>query len=167
VAEESYFFRLSDYQDFLIELLDSNPQILRPDRVATKCCRSCAAACRIYPSARNEIGLLGRSGSRRRESHDLFVGSTRSRNYITAIGYGNEEKKNVGFEKYWRMRRICRQRHRRFSHGLLVFISASRGLPLPQLVFAHGLWLDAAGRKMSKTLGNSIDLEDSARQFFD
>ena len=160
VAEESYFFRLSDYQDFLIDLLDANPQILRPD------------------SRRNEVlsfvrgGLQDLSISRETKSvywgvpvpgdanHTIYLWVDALSNYITAIGYGNEEKRNVGFEKYWQnVTHLVGKDIARFHTVYWFSFLQAAGLPLPQLVFAHGLWLDATGRKMSKTLGNAIDLK--------
>jgi methionyl-tRNA synthetase len=160
VAEESYFFRLSDYQDFLLELLETNPQILRPE------------------SRRNEVlsfirgGLQDLSISRETKSvywgvpvpgdvdHTVYLWVDALSNYITAIGYGNNEKASVGFEKYWQnvVHLVGKDIARFHTVYWFSFLTAA-GLPLPQTVFAHGLWLDAAGRKMSKTLGNAIDLQ--------
>jgi methionyl-tRNA synthetase len=64
------------------------------------------------------------------------------------------DSKNTG-----KTRRIWLERHLRFHTVYWFSFLNAAGLPLPQTVFAHGLWLDAQGRKMSKTLGNSISLE--------
>ena len=80
-------------------------------------------------------------------------------NYITAIGYGNEERTSIGFEKYWPAVPSGRQGHPAFSHHLLVVVSEAAGLTLPKDVYAHGMWLDADGRKMGKTLGNVIEVD--------
>ena len=101
VSEESYFFRLSDYDEFLIEKIESDPNLVRPE------------------SRKNEVlsfirgGLQDLSISREKksvswgvpvpgdENHVMYVWLDALSNYITAIGYGNEERKEIGFEKYW------------------------------------------------------------------
>ena len=159
VAEESYFFRLSDYGDFLLDLLEANPQILRPE------------------SRRNEIvsfiksGLQDLSISRETKSvywgvpvpddanHTIYLWVDALSNYITAIGYGNEERASIGFEKYWQnVTHLVGKDIVRFHTVYWFSFLQAAGLPLPQTVFAHGLWLDGQSRKMSKHLGNGIDL---------
>ena len=159
VAEESYFFRLSDYADFLLDLIENNPGILRPE------------------SRRNEVlsfvrgGLQDLSISREKKSvywgvpvpddanHTIYLWVDALSNYITAIGYGNDERAGIGFEKYWQsvVHLVGKDIARFHTVYWFSFLHAA-GLPLPQTVFAHGLWLDGRGRKMSKTLGNAIDL---------
>jgi methionyl-tRNA synthetase len=51
VAEESYFFRLSDYDDWLIDTIEGDAGLVRPRRAATRCCHSSAADCRTFLSA--------------------------------------------------------------------------------------------------------------------
>lgn len=159
VSEESYFFRLSDYTEFLLETIEANPNLVRPE------------------ARRNEVLSFIRSGlqdlsiSREKKSvywgvpvpddanHTIYLWVDALSNYITAIGYGNEERKSVGFEKYWQnaTHLVGKDILRFHSVYWFSFLHAAN-LELPKTVFAHGLWLDANGRKMSKTLGNSIDL---------
>ncbi|MGI8787849.1 MAG: methionine--tRNA ligase [Pyrinomonadaceae bacterium] len=159
VSEESYFFRLSDYDEFLLETIEANPHLIRPE------------------ARRNEVvsfiksGLQDLSISREKKSvswgipvpddanHVMYVWLDALSNYITAIGYGSAERKEIGFEKYWRnvVHLVGKDILRFHSIYWFSFLKAAN-LDLPTTVFAHGLWLDQNGRKMSKTLGNSIDL---------
>jgi methionyl-tRNA synthetase len=142
VSEESYFFRLSDYDEALLSVMETRPDFVRPDY------------------RRNEVmsfvrgGLQDLSVSRLKTSvswgvpvpddpaHTMYVWFDALTNYITAIGFGNEERqKAVGFEKFWP-----------------AFLLAA-GIELPRAIVAHGMWLDPNGRKMSKTLGNTIELD--------
>jgi len=102
VSEESYFFRLSDYGEALLNLYESRPEFVLPD------------------VRRNEVrsfvqsGLQDLSVSRLRSSvswgvpvpedpnHTMYVWFDALTNYITAIGFGNEQRQHaVGFEKFW------------------------------------------------------------------
>ena len=160
VAEESYFFRLSDYGDYLIDLIESNPDLVRPD------------------SRRNEVlsfirgGLQDLSISRERssvswgvpvpgdENHVMYVWLDALSNYITAIGYGNAARAGIGFEKYWpNARHLVGKDILRFHTVYWFSFLHAAGIAPPKTVYAHGMWLDAHGRKMGKTLGNVVDVD--------
>jgi len=160
VSEESYFFRLSDYDEFLLNRLDSEPNSVRPE------------------ARRNEVrsfvsgGLQDLSISRQTKSvswgvpvpddpgHVMYVWLDALSNYITAIGYGNEERSSVGFEKYWQnvLHLVGKDILRFHAVYWPAFLHAA-GLKLPGTVYAHGMWLDADGRKMGKTLGNVVKVD--------
>jgi methionyl-tRNA synthetase len=160
VAEDSYFFRLSDYDDFLVSTIESNPNLVRPE------------------ARRNEVlsfigrGLQDLSISRLKSSvswgvpvpgddeHVMYVWLDALSNYITAIGYGNAERSSVGFEKYWQnvVHIVGKDILRFHTIYWFSFLNAAQ-LPLPNTVYAHGMWLDADGRKMGKTMGNVIEVD--------
>jgi methionyl-tRNA synthetase len=164
VAEESYFFRLSDYADELLKIIAENPARIRPE------------------ARRNEVvsfikqGLQDLSISREKksvswgvpvpgdENHIMYVWMDALSNYITAIGYGNSEKS--GFEKYWQnaVHLVGKDILRFHTIYWWSFLLAAK-IDLPQTVFAHGMWLDAEGRKMGKTLGNTIELDVLRKHF--
>jgi methionyl-tRNA synthetase len=166
VSEESYFFRLSDYQEFLIELIENDPGLVRPD------------------ARRNEVlsfirgGLQDLSISRERKSvawgvpvpdddnHVMYVWLDALSNYITALGYGNDRSEAPGFEKYWKnsVHLVGKDILRFHTVYWFSFLKAA-GLPLPKMVYAHGMWLDADGRKMGKTLGNAIEVDVLHKHF--
>ena len=167
VSEESYFFRLSDYDEFLIEKIESDPNLVRPE------------------SRKNEVlsfirgGLQDLSISREKksvswgvpvpgdENHVMYVWLDALSNYITAIGYGNDEqRKNIGFEKYWQnVTHLVGKDILRFHTIYWFSFLNAAGLDLPKTVYAHGMWLDADGRKMGKTLGNTIEPEILHKHF--
>jgi len=156
VEEESYFFRLSDYDEILLEKIE-NTDLVRPE------------------SRRNEIvsfikgGLQDLSISREKknvswgvpvpddDTHVMYVWVDALSNYLTAIGFGNETQANIGWEKYWE------NAHHFVGKDILRFHTVywfsfllAAGIELPKSVYAHGMWLDGDGRKMGKTLGNVI-----------
>ena len=164
VSEESYFFRLSDYDEILLATIEKNPRLIRPE------------------SRRNEVvsfiksGLQDLSISREKksvawgvpvpddENHTMYVWMDALSNYITALGYGNAEKS--GFENYWQnAHHIVGKDILRFHTVYWFSFLLAAGIELPKSVFAHGMWLDADGRKMGKTLGNVIELEVLRQHF--
>jgi methionyl-tRNA synthetase len=87
-------------------------------------------------------------------------------NYITAIGFGNEERERaVGFEKFWPALHLVGKDILRFHAVYWPAFLMAAGLEQPRAVVAHGMWLDPAGRKMSKTLGNTVELDVLNRHF--
>jgi methionyl-tRNA synthetase len=160
VSEESYFFRLSDYDEALLSVMETRPDFVRPDY------------------RRNEVmsfvrgGLQDLSVSRLKTSvswgvpvpddpaHTMYVWFDALTNYITAIGFGNEERqKAVGFEKFWPALHLVGKDILRFHAVYWPAFLLAAGIELPRAIVAHGMWLDPNGRKMSKTLGNTIELD--------
>jgi methionyl-tRNA synthetase len=157
LSEESYFFKLSAFQDKLIEHYEQNPQFIRPE------------------TRRNEVLSFVRGGlndlSVSRVSvkwgipvpddpeHTMYVWFDALSNYITAIGYGNEQfGGETHFKKFWPadLQLVGKDILRFHTVYWPAFLMAA-GVELPQTVYSHGMWL-SGGRKMSKTLGNVIDL---------
>lgn len=159
VSEESYFFRLGDYAEALLDIYETRPDFVRPE------------------SRRNEVisfvrgGLQDLSVSRLKTSvswgvpvpddpqHTMYVWFDALTNYITAIGFGNEERERVaGFEKYWPALHIVGKDILRFHAVYWPSFLMAAGIELPRAIVAHGMWLDSNGRKMSKTIGNAVEL---------
>lgn len=158
VSEESYFFRLSDYGDELLRIINENPDRIRPE------------------GRRNEVvafinqGLQDLSISREKksvswgvpvpddENHVMYVWLDALSNYATAVGYGNTAKSE--FDKYWpNVTHLVGKDILRFHTIYWWSFLLAAGVELPQCVYAHGMWLDADGRKMGKTLGNVIEID--------
>jgi methionyl-tRNA synthetase len=166
VSEESYFFRLSDYDEELLSVFESRPDFVRPE------------------SRRNEVisfvrgGLQDLSVSRLKTSvswgvpvpgdpaHTMYVWFDALINYITAIGFGNEERQRaVGFEKFWPALHLVGKDILRFHAVYWPAFLMAGGIELPRAIVAHGMWLDPNGRKMSKTLGNTVELDVLQKHF--
>ena len=160
ISEDSYFFRLSDYDEELLRIYESQPDFVRPE------------------SRRNEVmsfvrgGLQDLSVSRLKTSvswgvlvpgdpdHTMYVWFDALSNYITAIGFGNEQQeKRFGVEKYWPALHLVGKDILRFHAVYWPAFLLAAGIQLPRAVVAHGMWLDPTGRKMSKTLGNTVELD--------
>jgi methionyl-tRNA synthetase len=166
ISEESYFFRLSDYDEALLALYDSSSDFVWPE------------------SRKNEVASFVRGGlqdlsvSRLKTSvswgipvpgdpdHTMYVWFDALTNYITAIGFGNQEREQVaGFEKYWPALHIVGKDILRFHAVYWPAFLMAAGVALPRGIVAHGMWVDPNGRKMSKTLGNTVELDVLNRHF--
>ena len=167
IAEESYFFKLSAFQERLIELYEANPNFIRPE------------------TRRNEVMSFVRGGlndlSVSRVSvkwgipvpddpkHTMYVWFDALSNYITAIGFGGFADKQFGgeahFQKFWPadLQLVGKDILRFHTVYWPAFLIAA-GIEPPKTVYAHGMWL-SGGRKMSKTLGNVIDLDVLRKHF--
>ncbi|MGV2050888.1 methionine--tRNA ligase [Agrobacterium sp. 22-209-1] len=161
VEEESYFFKLSEYQDKLLKLYEENPDFIGP------------------AERRNEIisfvksGLKDLSISRTTfdwgikvpndPKHVMYVWVDALTNYITATGY--IEDKNGPRAKYWPADvHIIGKDIIRFHAVYWPAFLMSAKLPLPKRVYAHGFLLNK-GEKMSKSLGNVVDPANLVNHF--
>ena len=166
IAEASYFFRLSDYAEALLALYESRPDFVQPE------------------TRNNEVtafvrgGLQDLSVSRLRTSvswgvpvpddpeHTMYVWFDALTNYITAIGFGNEERERaVGFAKFWPALHLVGKDILRFHAVYWPAFLMAAGIEQPRAIVAHGMWLDPTGRKISKTLGNTVELDVLGRHF--
>lgn len=151
VEEESYFFRLSAYQDKLLKLYEDQPDFIGPD------------------SRKNEIvafvkrGLNDLSVSRTTfdwgipvpgdEKHVMYVWVDALTNYLTATGWPDEHARN----HYWPADvHVIGKDITRFHAIYWPAFLMSAGLELPSRVFGHG-FLFNKGEKMSKSIGNVVD----------
>lgn len=153
VAEESYFFRLSSFQDRLLELYDSRPDFVQPDVRRNEVRSFVAGGLKDLSISRTSVkwGIPVPNDP----NHTIYVWLDALSNYITALGWGNERYKD--FERYWPALHLVGKDILRFHAVYWPAFLMGAGIELPRQVFAHGMWL-SGGRKMSKTLGNTVDL---------
>ena len=152
MAEESYFFKLSKYQDRILEYIEPHPDFIQP------------------VSRRNEMinfikqGLEDLCITRTTfdwgipvpfdPKHVVYVWFDALLNYFTAIGYGTDEEK---FKKFWPANiHLVGKEIVRFHSIIWPIMLMAMGEELPKQVYGHG-WLVVDGDKMSKSKGNVID----------
>jgi len=145
LKEKNYFFRMSDFQQRLLDLYEERPDFIQPE------------------SVRNEIlqfvkqGLSDLSISRSSfdwgikipwdDSHVLYVWFDALLNYITAIGYGVDDDE---FQRRWPATQLVGKDIARFHAVIWPAMLMAAGLQPPKQVFGHG-WLLVGGEKMSKS----------------
>ncbi|MDQ3802008.1 MAG: methionine--tRNA ligase, partial [Acidobacteriota bacterium] len=160
VSEESYFFRLSDYAETLLQIIRENPQRIRPEARRNEVAAFIGQGLQDLSISREKKSVSWGVPVPGDENHVMYVWLDALSNYITATGYGNEERKFVGFEKYWRnVTHLVGKDILRFHTVYWWSFLLAAGIKLPDTVYAHGLWLDNQGRKMGKALGNVIRLD--------
>ena len=99
-------------------------------------------------------------------AHTMYVWFDALSNYITAIGYGNRTREEaVGFEKFWPALHLVGKDILRFHAVYWPAFLLAAGVELPRAIVAHGMWVDPNGRKMSKTLGNTVELDVLHKHF--
>ncbi len=162
ITETNYFFRMSKYQDWLVQYIEDNPKFIQPD------------------FRRNEtLGFL------KKELTDLCISRPKSRlawgielpfdadfvtyvwfdalvNYISAIGYLSDDET---FTKWWPASYQLIGKDILTTHTVYwPTMLKAMGLDMPETIFAHGWWL--VGRdKMSKTAGNVVNPMAFAEQY--
>ena len=153
VEEESYFFRLSAFQDRLLEYYEANPDFIGPETRANE----------VKSFVRG--GLKDLSVSRTTfdwgvpvpddPKHVMYVWVDALTNYITGVGFPDEDSES--FKKYWPADvHIIGKDIIRFHAVYWPAFLMSAGVTPPERVFAHG-FLFNRGEKMSKSVGNVVD----------
>ncbi len=162
LVEKNYFFKMSAYQQHLIDHINANPKFIQPD------------------NRRQEI-----LGYLRKPLNDLCISRAKSRlswgidlpfdnnyvtyvwfdalvNYISAVGYLAD---NETFEKWWPASYHLLGKDILTTHAVYwSTMLMAMNLPLPESVFAHGWWL-VAEQKMSKSVGNVVNPMDLSDKY--
>jgi len=161
LKEETYFFKLSKYQDRLLKHIEENEKFIQPS------------------SRRNEVinfikqGLHDLSVTRTSFSwgisvledkkHVVYVWFDALINYVSALGWPDGEK----YKKYWQDGEVLHLMGKeivRFHAVTWPCMLMAAGIPLPKTVFGHGWWT-VEGKKMSKSVGNVVAQLALADQF--
>jgi methionyl-tRNA synthetase len=156
--EQSYFFRLTRYVDPLIRHIQSNPGFILPESRRNKVLTDLKAGVSDLSISRHSLswGVPMPSDPR----HVVYVWIDALSNYITALGFGSQE--DARYRRYWPGVHLIGKEILWFHAVYWPAMLMSLGEPPPRTVFAHGWWT-AEGRKMSKSLGNFIGLEELHR----
>ncbi|AOY75485.1 methionine--tRNA ligase [Clostridium formicaceticum] len=151
--EEAYFFKLSKYQDRLIQYFEEHPEICLPESRKNEMLNNFLKA-----------GLEDLAVSRTSfdwgipvpfdPKHVIYVWIDALSNYITALGYGSDNQEK--YEKYWPANvHIMAKEIIRFHTIIWPAMLMALGEPLPKMVYGHG-WIMFGDDKMSKSKGNIV-----------
>jgi methionyl-tRNA synthetase len=158
--EETWFFRLSKYQDQLLAHFRDNPGFLRPESRANEVIRFVEGGLRDLSVSRTSFDWgVKVPGS---PDHVMYVWVDALTTYMTGVGYPEIEG---DFARFWPADlHLIGKDIVRFHAVYWPAFLMSAGLPLPKAIFGHGFLL-ARGEKMSKSLGNVVDPIELADKF--
>ena len=151
--EESYFFRLQKYAEWLIQYIEEHPDFIQPASRANEMLNNFLRPgledlCVSRTSIKWGIPVTFD------EKHTVYVWIDALSNYISALGYGTDN--DALFQKYWPADvHLVGKEIVRFHTIIWPIMLHALGLPLPKQVFGHG-WLLFGNDKMSKSKGNIV-----------
>jgi methionyl-tRNA synthetase len=162
-VEESWFFRLSKYQQPLLDLYNSQPDFIRPESRRNEVMRFVEGGLSDLSISRTSfdwgVKVPGSDG------HVMYVWVDALTNYLTGCGYPDDTERMA---RYWAeggdITHIIGKDIVRFHAVYWPAFLMSAKLPLPKQVFGHGFLLNR-GEKMSKSVGNVADPLELAERF--
>ncbi len=159
VEEESYFFRLSAYQDKLLAWYENNPDCILPKSKRNEVIRFVEGGLEDLSITRTSFDWGVKLPDDFNDSkHVMYVWLDALMNYVTALGYGTDDK-NMDF---WPARvQLIGKDILRFHAIYWPAFLMSLDLPLPKHIGAHGWWT-RNGEKMSKSKGNVVNPREVA-----
>ena len=162
LKEKNYFFKMSKYQQKLVDYIQTHPDFIRPEHRKNEMLgflrQPLGDLCISRPKARMDWGIEIPF------DHDYvtYVWFDALVNYISVPGYGSDEQK---FKKWWPVNVHLIGKDILTTHCVYwTTMLFSLGLELPQTIFAHGWWL-IGETKMSKSLGNVVNPLDLIDQY--
>ncbi|HLF83428.1 MAG TPA: methionine--tRNA ligase [Blastocatellia bacterium] len=160
LAEESYFFKLSAFQQPLLDLYESRPEFVQPDVRRNEVISFVSGGLKDLSISRVSVKWgIPVPGD---PSHTIYVWLDALTNYISALGWGNDKYRD--FDRYWPAVHLVGKDILRFHTVYWPALLMGAGIELPRTVFVHGMLL-RGGQKMGKTLGNAIQLDVLHRYF--
>ena len=162
--EENYFFRYSKYQDALLKLYKTNPQLVVPDFRFNEIKKFVEGGLQDFsisrPAAKMSWGIPVPGDS----EHVMYVWFDALVNYISTLGWPENQE---NFQKFWTGEnniQLAGKDQIRMQAGMWQAMLMSAGLPQTKTIFIHG-FINSSGQKMSKSLGNVIDPEQIVAEY--
>jgi len=162
LKEKNYFFKMSQYQDQLIQYINEHPEFIQPEHRKNEVLgflrQPLSDLCISRPKSRLSWGIDLPFD----QDYVTYVWFDALINYISIPGYGSNEK---NFKKWWPADIHLIGKDILTTHAVywptMLF---SMGIDLPKTIFAHGWWLTGES-KMSKSLGNVINPLDLINEY--
>jgi methionyl-tRNA synthetase len=160
LAEESYFFRLSAFQQPLLDYYQQHPEFVQPDVRRNEVLSFVSGGLKDLSISRVSVKWgIPVPGD---PAHTMYVWFDALSNYISAVGWGSDEHQK--FDRYWPALHLVGKDILRMHAVYWPAFLMGAGIELPRTVYAHGMLL-RGGQKMGKSLGNAIDLGVLKRHF--
>ncbi len=166
VSEENYFFRLSNYEDKLLELIESKQLRIMPENRKNEVISFIKSGLEDFSISRSQerakhwgVPVPGD------ESQVMYVWFDALSNYITALGFADDEE---AYHRFWleneRRAHVIGKDIVRFHAVYWPAMLMSAGVPLPTELFVHGFFT-IEGEKMSKSIGNVIQPKELVDEY--
>jgi len=158
IEETNYFFKMSAYQQRLVDHIQDNPDFILPEKRRNEVLgflrKPLGDLCISRPKARMSWGIELPFDS----DYVTYVWFDALLNYLSVPGYlpdGDE-----GYLRTWPADYHLIGKDILTTHSVYwITMLMAMGVPLPRHIFAHGWWMSSDGAKMSKSLGNAIDVD--------
>lgn len=162
LAEENYFFKLSNFQEELEYLFEKQPNFVYPESRFNE----------MKGILKEELADISISRAKDKlpwgipvpgdDTQVMYVWFDALTNYLTALGFGSKDE--TAFKKYWPAIHVVGKEINRFHSLLWPAMLLAAGIELPKQIMVHG-WITVDGQKMSKTIGNVIDPAELVAQY--
>jgi len=171
MEEESYFFKLSEWGDRLLDFYAKSPDFIGPDSSKNEVISFVKSGLKDLSISRTtfdwgiEVPGPAGEGPPTGPKHVMYVWLDALSNYITALGYGQDD--DSLFKKYWNGGPVVHVVGKEITRFHCVYWPAflmAAGIKVPERVYANGWWV-AEGQKMSKSLGNVITVENLIERY--
>lgn len=172
IEEESYFFKLSNYQDKLLEFYEANPNFIIPNSRFNEVKSFVRGGKEKVDGALKDLSISRTTFNwgvpvPNDDKHVMYVWIDALTNYLTALGYPDIEHEN--FTSYWQNSEnspvhVVGKDILRFHAVYWPAFLMAANLELPKKIVAHGWWT-IEGEKMSKSIGNVISPDELINEF--
>ena len=160
LKEESYFFKLSKYQDKLLKLYEKNPKFISPKHRKMEIVYRVKEGLRDLSISRTDVdwGIKLPFDNK----HTCYVWFDALTNYLTGVGVLEDKKL---FKKFWPANVHLVGKDILWFHSVIwPAMLMSAGYELPDIVYAHG-WLTLKDKKIGKSAGNAADINELIKRF--
>ncbi|GBG96700.1 methionine--tRNA ligase [Lactococcus termiticola] len=161
VEEESYFFRMGKYADWLLEYYESHPNFIEPEIRKNEMINTFIKP-GLEDLAVSRTTFTWGIPIKSNPKHVIYVWLDALFNYVTALGYQSED--DSLYQKFWPGVNMVGKDILRFHTIYWPIFLHALGMEPPQQVFGHG-WYQVNGRKMSKSFGNVIYAEPLVERY--
>jgi methionyl-tRNA synthetase len=154
LKESNIFFKLSEYEDVLREMIETDAFVIRPESRKNEILSFIKEGLQDVSFSRPKKTLAWGVPVPGREDQVMYVWCDALSNYLSALGFADDD---ALVEKYWPADvHLVGKDITRFHCLIWPAMLMAAGLPLPKAVYAHG-FITSEGQKMSKSLGNVVD----------
>ncbi|HCB23006.1 TPA: methionine--tRNA ligase [Candidatus Daviesbacteria bacterium] len=163
IKEENYFFKLSKYQDKLVQLIENNELKITPDNKRQEALSFIKSGLEDFSISRSNERAKGIGVPVPGDpDQKIYVWFDALNIYMTGIGFGWDD---IKYQKWWPADlHIIGKDINRFHTVYWPAMLLSAGLPLPKQILIHG-FVNLKGEKISKSVGNVISPQDVVKEF--